>query len=346
MTDNKSKEYHSGAEEMREKLNGVSPSFCLAKWMMVSMHLTNGKTQSCYHPPAHDIPTEGLSENPGLLHNTEIKITERQQMRKGERPAGCKYCWAVEDAKSTEQKGHLSDRHYRSSEWWVSDQLEKIKMGDLKLDQSVTPAYVEVNFNQACNFKCIYCSPHISSEWQKESELHGAFHLEGFMHNNIPGLEKAGLMPLNLPNNENPYVKAFWQWWPQIYPNLKVFRMTGGEPLLDANTWKVLDYVLNHPKTDLEIGITSNLCPPKAEIFEKFINYLQALEKTQIFQELNADLIQEEHTAPAIKHFMLFVSCDSVGAQAEYIRSGMNFNYLKSNVLDVLNKTNGTAISF
>ena len=32
------------------------------------------------------------------------------------------------------------------------------------------PRYVEVNFNQACNLKCAYCSPHLSTEWQKEAE--------------------------------------------------------------------------------------------------------------------------------------------------------------------------------
>ncbi|MBY0553281.1 twitch domain-containing radical SAM protein [bacterium] len=344
----KSKEYHAGAEEMREKLNAISPSFCLAKWMMVSMHLTNGKTQSCYHPPAHDIPIEGLSENPGLLHNTEFKIKERKQMRNGERPDGCKYCWAAEDAPSAEKLGHLSDRHYKSSEWWAADQLEKIQLGDERLDKGVTPAYVEVNFNQACNFKCIYCSPHISSEWQKEIEIHGDYRLEEYIHNNIEALKKVGLMPLTTPNNENPFVQSFWKWWPQIYKDLKVFRMTGGEPLLDVNTWKVLDYAHQNPNADLELSITSNLCPPKSEIFEKFILKLQKLEKIQIWEDsdkLNKNTGNYGYVSPAIKYFMLFVSCDSVGAQAEYIRTGMNFNVVKNNIREVLSKTDGTAIT-
>ena len=78
-------------------------------------------------------------------------------------------------------------------------------------------------------------------------------------------------MPISVPNDQNPYVKAFWQWWPKIYSNLKVFRMTGGEPLIDANTWRILEYVYKNPNSDLELSITSNLCPPKFEIFDKFI---------------------------------------------------------------------------
>ena len=118
MSDNKTivkwKEYHVGADQMRDHLNDVSPSFCLAKWMMVSMHLTNGKTQSCYHPPAHDIPLEELGTNPGALHNTPTKIEERQQMRRGERPSGCNYCWRIEDAPGGGGKGAVSPDRARA----------------------------------------------------------------------------------------------------------------------------------------------------------------------------------------------------------------------------------------
>ena len=34
---------------------------------------------------------------------------------------GYKYCWNVEDAPDAPKGGRLSDRHYRSSEWWVKD---------------------------------------------------------------------------------------------------------------------------------------------------------------------------------------------------------------------------------
>lgn len=342
-------EYDLSARKMRDSLNSVSKSFCLAKWKMVSLHLTNGRTQSCYHPPAHQVPVEGLEQNPGLLHNTEIKINERAQMRQGERPSGCSYCWAVEDAPAQDKLGHLSDRHYRSSEWWVGKDFENIKNGDAAFDKNVTPAYLEVNFNQACNFKCIYCSPHLSSEWHKEVKQHGSFLLDGYAHNEIPALEQSGLMPLAVPNEENPYVKAFWKWWPQVYPNLKIFRMTGGEPLVDHNTWKVLEYAQLHPNADLELSITSNLCPPKPEIFEKFIRQLQKLESVQIWEDkekFNINSGNHWYVSPAIKYFMLYVSCDSVGVQAEYIRTGMNYRLLKKNAREFLKNTSGTSISF
>ena len=45
-----------------------------------------------------------------------------------------------------------------------------------------------------------------------------------------------------------------------IYRDLKVFRMTGGEPLMDKNTFKVFDYVNENPNPFLDLSITSNMC--------------------------------------------------------------------------------------
>ena len=42
-------------ESSTEWLNSQSASMCLAKWYHVSLHLTNGRTHSCYHPPTHAI---------------------------------------------------------------------------------------------------------------------------------------------------------------------------------------------------------------------------------------------------------------------------------------------------
>ena len=152
-----------------EKMHGnLGPALCLAKWKQVSLHLPTGLNNSCYHPPLHRIPVEDLVNNPSELHNTDHKKQQRKLMLAGKRPEECQYCWNMEDL------GKLSDRHYRSGEPWAAIDFEKIKnsTGD---EQDVVPSYVEVNFNNACNLKCSYCSPQFSSSWQQESERHGAF---------------------------------------------------------------------------------------------------------------------------------------------------------------------------
>ena len=296
--------FMSAAEHMRDQLG---PSLCLAKWKQVSLHLTTGMNNSCYHPPLHQIPIEGLDNNPGQLHNTPYKKQQRQIMLRNERPSECQYCWNMEDL------GELSDRHYRSGEPWAAVDFESIK--NSKGDEDVVPSYVEVNFNHACNLRCSYCSPQFSSSWADEVSRLGAY--PTLVPHNAPEHFVGNRRPI--PAREhNPYVEAFWQWWPTLYPKLQHFRMTGGEPLMDRNTYRVFDYVLALPKPDLHLNVTSNFSVETA-LFTKYLDYVQRLCNTNI------------------EHFMQYVSLDSGRAhQAEYIRHGLEFGRLYKYVHEYL----------
>ena len=264
--------YVKDFESSKKQIDEISQSFCAAKWLQVSLHLTNGRTHSCYHPPTHQIDLSEIQIDPSALHNTSQKFKERKMMLEGQRPSGCEYCWKIEDA------GHISDRYYRSSEHWASNKL--LELSALPHTEKVNPTYVEVNFNQACNFKCSYCSPHLSTEWEKEIEKLGPYRIGDKEHNSIKNLKDVNLMPIAVASKDNPYVQAFWNWWPDLYKELKVFRMTGGEPLMDTNTFKVLEYVKDHPNKNLELSVTSNLCPPK-DLFEKFIEKVKLLDSVE-----------------------------------------------------------------
>ncbi len=304
---------------IKRKLDSVSPSMCLAKWMQVSLHLTTGRTHSCYHPPAHSIDPAELLKDPSALHNTKQKKEERALMLKGERPEGCSYCWSIEDSGN-----HYSDRHYRSLEPWAEKNFQEVLQKGC--DSPIIPSYMEVNFNPACQFKCSYCSPHLSTTWMEEIKRHGAYPTI-VPHNDIENLKKMSLWPIS-SKEDNPYVEAFWKWWPELYPRLRVFRMTGGEPLIDPNTYRVLEYIRFHPHPELELAITSNLCPP-----EKMMNRFQS--------ELRGILKDRK-----IARFMLFPSIDGWGRQAEYIRFGLDIREFEKNVRSLIKNIPETLISF
>jgi len=306
----KQSDYKSDALVAAKKLETISPTMCLAKWNQVSLHLPTGLTNSCYHPPLHKIDPTNLDSNPAELHNTPEKLKQRQQMLNGERPEGCSYCWKMEDT------GEMSDRHYRSGEPWAIQDFESIK--NKPIDSEWTPRYVEVNFNNACNFKCSYCSPQFSTTWGKETAVYGQYPTSP--PHNAPEHFHGRNRPI--PNREdNPYVTAFWKWWPTLYKNLKHFRMTGGEPMMDNNTYKVFEYVIDHPKEDLHLNVTSNMCPPDKKLKNKYFDMVKKI------------CIEEK-----VEHFMQFVSVDAWGKKAEYIRNGLNFNYMMDNVDEFLDR--------
>lgn len=338
--------YNQSADKAEKQLNFISPTMCFAKWAQTSLHLTNGTTNSCYHPPLHKINIDQIKQNPLLLHNTDQKKEERKMMLAGQRPSGCQYCWRIEDT------GSRSDRIYRSGENWAQNSKKEIIQ---VLDQgNINPRYVEVNFNQACNFKCMYCSPHLSTSWEDEIKKSGPYQIinkDGKVehHNDISYLERDGLMPLRVKQEDNPYLEAFWKWWPTLYKSLEVFRVTGGEPLMDINTFKVLDYMFEHPNAWLEFSVTTNMCPPKQELMTKFIEKVKLLERIQIWEDkerFNPGSGNHWYVNMALKHFSLFVSLDSVGEQAEYIRNGLDYNRMQQNVLEFLHNTDNTAVTF
>lgn len=293
--------FMGSAEQMKQDLG---PALCLAKWKQVSLHLPTGLNNSCYHPPLHKISIEDIGRNPAALHNTEHKKAQRVAMLAGQKPSECQYCWNME---SNDQ---LSDRHYRSGEPWAAVDFEKIK-NSTGNENDVVPSYVEVNFNNACNLKCSYCSPQFSSSWADEAERMGPY-ATSTPHNSMDHF--TGNRRIIPAREHNPYVKAFWTWWPTLYPELEHFRMTGGEPLMDKNTYRVFDYVLANPSPKLHLNVTSNFSVEDA-LFEKYLNYVKQL------------------CTPNIEHFMQYVSLDSGRyAQAEYIRHGMNAKRVMYNV--------------
>ena len=297
------------AEWMKDNLG---PALCLAKWKQVSLHLPTGLNNSCYHPPLHAIPAELLSDNPSALHNTPHKKAQRKIMLKQERPGECGYCWAMED------NGKLSDRHYRSGEPWAAKDFDSVM--NSTGDEDVIPSYVEVNFNHACNLACSYCSPQFSSTWQQEVTQLGGYPTST-VHND-PDHFTGRNRPIPV-RDHNPYVEAFWAWWPTLYPELEHFRMTGGEPLLDKNTYRVFDYVLANPKPDLHLNVTSNFSVDEKS-WQKYKGYVKQLCEGE-----------------QIEHFMQYISLDSWGTQAEYIRHGLDFNLLWDRVNQFLTEIPG-----
>ena len=127
-----------------------------------------------------------------------------------------------------------------------------------------------------------------------------------------------------IPHREhNPYVEAFWKWFPDIYDSLMHFRITGGEPLLSKDTFKVLDYINANPSTKLNFSVNSNLCPPDT-IFDTFIQRIKTIEVGQ---------------------FTLYTSCEAYGEQAEYIRHGLNYKQWLSNLKRILDEVPNSKVS-
>ena len=299
--------------ETEKNLNEIGKGMCLAKWTQVTLQLQTGHNHSCHHPRTHKISEKEIARNPSALHNTQYKKLRRREMLTGKRPEECDYCWNVED-----NSDRFSDRVFKSGEYWSLPHFDEIKALDWREDYN--PRYVEVAFSNACNFKCSYCGPAYSTTWMEETEKFGGYPTsDGF--NDPRGLIAEDKVPIP-KRDPNPYIDAFWKWWPDLYHDLHTFRITGGEPLLSKDTWKVLDYIIDHeqPNDKLQFAVNSNLGAPDV-LIDKFIEKIQRIE--------------DEHR---VGEFIIFTSVDTWGKQAEYIRNGLDFNKFWDNCNKILEK--------
>lgn len=296
-------------EIVRKKLNETSGSFCLAKWLQVTVHLQNGMTHSCHHPIPHKIPLAELDVNRSALHNTKFKKLQRRAMLNGLKPKECDYCWKIENA----SPDNISDRVYKSGEEWALPHINDPDIRDWEKD--IKPTYLEVSFGNECQFKCAYCTPVVSSGVMSEYHQHGGY--KALPHFHLDNLKKLGEYPY-AKGEHNPYVDAFWDWWEDLNETLEVFRITGGEPLLNSNTFQFLEGLIKSPRPKLDIAVNSNLSVPA--------NYLDRF----------TDLVKVILSEKKCRKFEVYTSLDTFGEQAEYIRFGLDYDEFLTNIRNLL----------
>lgn len=296
---------------IKQLLDSTGPGFCVAKFTQATIHLGTGMTHACHHPSPHTIPLPELNENPAALFNTSTLKQARKEMLSGGRPSECDYCWRIED------NGSPSDRFFKSIDTWALPEHDRIV--DTPENTDFYPTYLEVDFSNVCNLKCTYCGPEFSSTWVDDLKRNGPIKL---LENTKHVRWAQGWQDLDnisfKAREHNPYVDAFWKWFPEAYKHLKVYRITGGEPLLSKETFKSMDWFLENPNTELEFSINSNLCVPE-KLWNQFIEKLKTLTSGNY-----------------IKRFTLFTSVDGWGERAEYARPGLDFELFKQRYEQIL----------
>jgi hypothetical protein len=283
-------------------IDPVSESFCGAKWYNATIWLGHGGTTSCHHPPAHQIDLEEIKTNPSAIHNTRHKKKMREMMQEGTRPKECEYCWKIEDmGKDADGNEPVSDRTYKTVIYEDSD-LDRIATLDPQFDVNLKT--LEIAFDRTCQLACSYCNPAFSSTWVKDIRTNGGYQgiksdARGHFIDDAPYAE-----PFD-QGEDNPYVDAFWRWWPELSSELEEIRVTGGEPLMTPSIYKLFDWFkeTDDPnKHKMRLAINSNLMA-KEPLLNKFIDATQHID-----------------------HFHVYTSCEAYGPQAEYIRDGLEWD--------------------
>ena len=299
-------------EFRKQVLDTKSASFCAAKWYNATIWLGSGQSTSCHHPPAHSIDTEELKTNPKAIHNTQQKKADRQMMQVGARPSGCEYCWKIEDM----GRDAISDRVYKSKIYPIEALNEAYQTPH---QDDVDLRTLEIAFDRTCQFACSYCNPAFSSTWVKDIRSNGPYErLVSDGRNHFTHAHDSA--QLYRFGETNPYVEAFFKWWESdLHRTLQELRITGGEPLMSGDTWKLLDWFkANKGKSQTRLAINSNL--GAGVDLDRLLDSIDGLEVD------------------------IYTSQESTGSQAEYIRDGLDYTAWLKNVQKLLDSDNIRAV--
>jgi len=287
-------------EFKHQVLDSLSASFCAAKWYNATIWLGSGMTTSCHHPPAHLVDIDKVQANPRLLHNTDQKKADRAQMIAGTRPAGCEYCWKIEDM----GLDAISDRVYKSKIYPIESLNNAFNTAP---NTDVNLRTLEIAFDRTCQFACSYCNPAFSTTWANDIKRNGPYQdlvsdgRNHFTHTH----DSAQLFKIT---ESNPYIDAFFAWWEtDLHRTLTELRITGGEPLMSAHTWRLIDWFRdNRGRSSTRLAINSNLGT-----------------------DIDIDRLLASTQGMAID---LYTSNEAIGVQAEYIRDGLVWDDWANNI--------------
>ena len=273
---------------------------CQLKWTHSTIYLTDGVSASC-----HRVKGDPLEVRDGELnfHNIPAKLEARRKMLKGEWPGrGCEHCKHIEEA------GGKSDRqvHLNLEGTTAPPELDT----DLTA-VDVTPRQLEVYWGNTCQQACIYCGAHYSSTIQQEEKRFGDFDVEG--------VEMKDNFKMNPKIKE--HTELLFKWFDKHLHELHKIMVMGGEPFLQKETFRFIEFLEKGNYPDLTLVFFTNM-NIEHERFKKWMDRLEVLQKSG-----RLDKIQ------------IFFSCDALGPEGEYVRTGLDLKVALKNFEYILHNT-------
>lgn len=262
--------------------NETSPTMCLAKFHEASIWVYSGKIASCHYTPFLQV-----GDTVETFYNPPEKREHQKQMLAGEQPPACNSCWHFENL------GLVSDRTRKSVSF--KDHLTAEEYFDPT--HNFKPKALELAFQNTCNLACSYCSPQFSTSWINDIRTKGVY--TGITTDDRRHYQKDlnELDEMIAP----PDMNLFWSWFETVAPGLESIRVSGGEPLMHEEVFKLFD-MMTEINPSVECVIHTNLCQ-KPLVIKRF------LEKANRLTNLRVN-----------------VSNESAGAVAEFIREGMVYD--------------------
>lgn len=254
---------------------------CLMPWISI-ITLPQGQIgPCCVFDDSHDFGNIKTHKLQDAVNHTSMKQL-RIDMLKGHRNSACSTCWRSED------QGLVSIRQRLNSKYKKHFPIIRQTALDGTLD-NFQLIHADFRISNLCNLKCRMCTgAYSSSIAQEEATL----------------FNQRRYIDIKINNQEFDKVLDFFS---QHINSVESLYFAGGEPLLLEAHYKMLDLIIKHNRTDVELSYNTNLTNLK---------------------------FKNQSVTDYWKHFdnvIVGVSVDLTDQRAAYVRHGSDYQVIKQN---------------
>jgi len=291
----------------------IKDTACSFAWTYPIIDLGRRELRNCCRTPANTI-NQPLDID--IFKNLEKIKKIKTDLLTGVKNIDCSTCWASEAAGiQSKRTGFNEFAKLINAIKWNHLTLEETENRLLNLTQADIEELVEIEYAErmeislstVCDLKCVYCSPHFSTQWATEK------------------LKYKEIRITDIPKNDSPdYENIWWEWFTtRAYKSIKFISFVGGEPLINNKFYsyvnKIIDFYENNTDTvhPIEIFVVTNMnTPPK--FFNQLIELMKRIKNS--------------------KRITLGIgaSFESIGTKTEFIRSNADWSLMKANLEKVL----------
>lgn len=274
--------------EILEKTITHKDSFCIIPWIHLYVGTDGNVLPCCVADQNYPIGNIDKNYINDILQSEKFNQLRKNMLNKI-RCKECTHCYFREDNNLDSPRKSYNNK-YKD----IIDATQFNQDGSL---EEVKPVYLDIRLSNVCNLKCRMCSGYFSSAIAQEDAV---------LFNNTIAKESS----LDLQTRQKNIEQLL-----EYIPYIEKIYFAGGEPLLSAEHYQILDALIANNKTDVALQYNTNLTTLKYK-------------KTNI-----VDLWKH------FKNLRIGASLDAQGSVAEYFRHGTiweeilkNLTFLKENL--------------
>ena len=260
--------------------------FCIIPWIHLNTE-PNGRVKPCcayFGEESGNLKNTTLEE----IWNNEHTKSMRRSFLENKIPEGCLTCTKKESSGGVRYRMAVTER--------FSHHIEKAKSNTLPdgTYETFEIIFWDFRFSNICNFKCRMCGPGASSSWYDDFS---------------PEEKKTNIKFLD----SSYYGTDLMKYVDQFIDSVEEIYFAGGEPLLMAEHYQILDKLISKERYDVFLRYNTNMSTIKYKDYD-LINIWKRFKSVKIF-----------------------ASIDGIEENAEYSRSGTDWPKVEENLKKLVN---------